>query len=248
MQEVFLSRTIRHGLPNKKDCGGTRAHQSAISEKHTGGFSRDENRRAAAYRDLERAVLDGEFGPPRKPCVAYLPNPPTGYRGHLTLRLTGDQLVILRDYNQCPVEYLWAPRDLCARWFASRRIEPPPRAGVDAYNVEPLALQNANVDAVEPTAAAADSPLNGRETTPLLRSATDQEIHVAITAVYDEAKRLEQKPPNVKELLRPVKAKLNEAGLDAPYLQIDTCAEAPQHAVKRRKRGRTLKSEQSRLT
>jgi hypothetical protein len=33
-----------------------------------GGFSRDENRRAAAYRDLEQAVLDGEF--PRRLATA----------------------------------------------------------------------------------------------------------------------------------------------------------------------------------
>jgi hypothetical protein len=97
-----------------------------------GSLERDETRRAQAYLELERAVLNGEFGPPGKPRVAYLPRFPTAELGRLTLRLTAGQLVALREWGTNFVADLWAPRDLCAQWFAARQMIPLPRLAAAA--------------------------------------------------------------------------------------------------------------------
>jgi hypothetical protein len=68
--------------------------------RRDGGVERDEALRMQAYHDLGQAVLKGEFGPPSKPIVAYLPKVPHGdFLGRLTLRLTDNQIVVLGELN-----------------------------------------------------------------------------------------------------------------------------------------------------
>jgi hypothetical protein len=86
-----------------------------------GSLDRDEAAHPQAYRDLEKSVTDGEFGPPEKPHVAYLPNPPHGdHPGRFPLRLPAYQIVDLKR-----VADLWTSRALCARWFTSRGYDMP---------------------------------------------------------------------------------------------------------------------------
>jgi hypothetical protein len=94
--------------------------------REPGSLKRNEKLRVQAYHDLEQSVLNGEFGPPQKPCLAYLPNFPTGELGRLTIRLTSGQLVALREWGGNPVADLWALPDMCARWFAARQMLLPP--------------------------------------------------------------------------------------------------------------------------
>jgi len=70
--------------------------------------------------------------------------------------------------------------------------------------------------------------------------ARSQEIHAAIAAVYDDAKKRGVPPPNMKKLPKLVKAKLNEDGRDATYSRITKLANAPDHKARRRERGRTI--------
>jgi hypothetical protein len=58
-----------------------------------------EDRRRQAYSDLIQSVLDGEFGVPRKPCVAYLPLKGGGaLPGRLLLRLVAGHIASLKDF------------------------------------------------------------------------------------------------------------------------------------------------------
>lgn len=69
------------------------------------------------------------------------------------------------------------------------------------------------------------------------REATDDEIHAAITAVYDEVDRLGGKPPNVKELIAPLRKMLGEKHLTATRTRMDKAASAQQHKDRRLKVG-----------
>jgi hypothetical protein len=76
----------------------------------------------------------------------------------------------------------------------------------------------------------------GRDTPVLahpIRKATDAEIHEAITAVYDDADRAGRKPPNVKELISPLKQKMAERHLTATRKRMDDAASAKQHQKRR---------------
>lgn len=71
-----------------------------------------------------------------------------------------------------------------------------------------------------------------------LRGASDKEIICAITAVYNELEKAGRKPPNVKELLKPVQEKLRASNLEATQGRIGAHSEAPQFKDRRWKRGR----------
>jgi hypothetical protein len=79
-----------------------------------------------ARRDLEYSVLRGEFGPPDRPAIFFIPLvPPVDRIGRYPLRLRGGQILSLTDCDGSYVPCLWAPRVLCARWLESREIRLP---------------------------------------------------------------------------------------------------------------------------
>jgi len=79
-----------------------------------------------------------------------------------------------------------------------------------------------------------------------LRPARVANINEAIRAVYDDAERAGQKPPNVKEVVKPVQAKLRDNDLEASGRRIQERAEAEEYKKRRRKPGLTLASERRR--
>jgi hypothetical protein len=76
-----------------------------------------------------------------------------------------------------------------------------------------------------------------------LKQAPEREIHKAISAVYDEAERKQSKPPNIKEIAKPVQRKLFADGYEASGRRIQEIAGATKYRDRRRKPGRTLKAE-----
>jgi hypothetical protein len=193
-----------------------------------GSVERHEELRNQAYRDLKQSILRGEFGPVQKPTIAYLPRIPLAdYPGRLTLRLTGGQLLVLGDLA---VTDLWAPRRLCIRWLTEHQIPVPPWLMAFAREAKwrsPLAT--AIVDVVQAEQ--------------LISRATDQEVDDAILAVYRAATEARSKPPNVKELVQPVKLALMKNSKDSTQEQIIRRADDPRFATMRRRPGRTLRSE-----
>jgi hypothetical protein len=97
--------------------------------REPGSIARDERRRAQAMEDFRDAVLRGEFGPPRKPEVAWLANvepvEPLG-RGHFPLRPRNGQVGWMHAWGSDMTPDLWAPRELCLRWLRAREVDPPP--------------------------------------------------------------------------------------------------------------------------
>jgi hypothetical protein len=79
-----------------------------------------------------------------------------------------------------------------------------------------------------------------------LRPASDRQIHVAITTVYNEAERTGTKPPNIKEVREPVQHELRKTRHTASGNHIMRLAGVPQHNRRRRKPGKTLASEKKR--
>jgi len=78
---------------------------------------------------------------------------------------------------------------------------------------------------------------------PPLRSATDQKIHDAISAAYDQATLSRQKPPNVREVAKPAQAILRATGYDASKNRITNLAEDRRHAERRWPVGKRRTSE-----
>jgi hypothetical protein len=79
-----------------------------------------------------------------------------------------------------------------------------------------------------------------------LRNAPDAIINETIRAVYDDAERAGQKAPNVKEVVKPVQAKLRDQGFEASSRRIQELADAKEYKKRRRKPGPTLASEKRR--
>jgi hypothetical protein len=65
-------------------------------------------------------------------------------------------------------------------------------------------------------------------------------IRDAIKAVYDEAERTGEKPPNINEIAAPVQARLIVDGRGASGRQIQQIAEEPEFAARRRLPGPTI--------
>ena len=111
-----------------------RLFQDVIRRKHLVSFEsladwyarENADRRQWALKDLGNAVSRGEFGPPERASVFYLPvaDPPT-YKP-FWIRRTGGQINHMRASNHDETPQLWAPRGLCAEWLAARQIHLPP--------------------------------------------------------------------------------------------------------------------------
>jgi hypothetical protein len=124
----------------------------------------------------------------------------------------------------------WVPRRLCARWFKARHIDAPPWLAATPSHSEPMRTLGSNT-------------LGTRETVSSPSRASEHQIHNAIAIVYSEHATAGSKPPNVKQLVPLVKAQLGKNGYDATYEQIQLHGADPRHAAKRRRPGRTVRSE-----
>jgi hypothetical protein len=76
-----------------------------------------------------------------------------------------------------------------------------------------------------------------------LKRATKGKIAEAITAIYDMAEQERSKPPNIKEIVKPVQNALRTLGYEASGRQIQGIAEEPKFRNRRRKPGPTIRSE-----
>jgi hypothetical protein len=75
------------------------------------------------------------------------------------------------------------------------------------------------------------------------KPAPDQLITNEVRCVYDLADKNGAKPPNIKEIAKPVQCRLKELGYSASATQIQTIADRPEFKKRRRPQGKTLKSE-----
>jgi hypothetical protein len=103
---------------------------------------------------------------------------------------------------------------------------------------ELLAARDQKTQCEEARAAQANHAAGG--TSEGLRPASDYRVHAAIDNVYDEAERTSKKPPNVKEVRKPVQQLLQQEGYTVSGNRIMQLAE--QHN-RRWKPGRTLARE-----
>jgi hypothetical protein len=94
-----------------------------------------------------------------------------------------------------------------------------------------------------PGSLAASSEDNGTRSLP---GASNSMIDEAISDVYSESERARQKPPNIKEIVLLVQAKLAAKGYAASGRQIQSLADADKYKKRRRKPGRTLANEKRR--
>jgi hypothetical protein len=79
-----------------------------------------------------------------------------------------------------------------------------------------------------------------------VRPASPEKIKEAIDTVYSLAEKSGGKPPNIKELAREVRGLLAGSGHTASGRQIEELGSHPEFKRRRRKSGKTLKSEQRR--
>jgi hypothetical protein len=82
--------------------------------------------------------------------------------------------------------------------------------------------------------------------TPEQKPAVPYQIDEAITVAYDEAESAGKKPPNLKEIVEPVRAALRNQGLQASGRQIQHRADTDEFKKRRRKPGATVASESRR--
>jgi hypothetical protein len=85
----------------------------------------------------------------------------------------------------------------------------------------------------DPSEAPSVTPIRGRP-------AGSPAIRDAIRAVYDEAERTGEKPPNINEIAAPVQAKLTADGRGASKRQIQKIADEPEFAARRGPLGVTI--------
>jgi hypothetical protein len=78
------------------------------------------------------------------------------------------------------------------------------------------------------------------EPEPKPKNAPEVKIDQVISSEYELAKQKGLKPPNLKEIIRPVQARLRAEGYYASGRQIQKFAEAEKYRVLRRPPGRTL--------
>ena len=181
-----------------------------------GSVERVEANRARTYLDLEQSILDGEFGPPEKPFVVYLPRLPYAPVGQFPLRFHASHIVRLEGYGF--TADLWARREDVERWLAVRQIPAPP---IMIYST-----------ASEKAAHPKDQ----------LKSAPDAEVRRAITAAYNKAEATGEKPPNIKELHKHVVPLLESKGYSASDRSVQKIGEEHQFKSRRLPPGKTLKS------
>jgi hypothetical protein len=87
---------------------------------------------------------------------------------------------------------------------------------------------------------------NDDATSLTLKSASERRMIDAVRRVYDIADKEGKKPPNIREVARPVQDLLRGNGYKASAKQIQEIAERPEFTKRRRATGKTLKSEKRR--
>jgi hypothetical protein len=199
--------------------------------RRPGDVERDHRRRMQAHCDLQQSIILGEFGHGKRLRVIYLPPEPPSLRYAVRLRLSAEHGWAHQGRALDHIlDLCWAPRELCLRWLVARQIVPPPWLAAEPIRVEPAHVPQTSKSG---TSACAPSPLR----------APKDRIHAAIDTVYAASTG---KPPNLKQIVPPVKADLNATNQIATWKEIQHCAKDPRHTGKRRPQGRTLKSERSR--
>jgi hypothetical protein len=200
--------------------------------RRPGDIERDSRRRVQAYCHLQESILQGEFHEDGRLRVIYLPSlPPLPHA--LKLRLDAAQFRIWLRPGTVLSQVLalcWVPQRLCIRWFKARRIDAPPWLASTPTHAEPVRTPDGSI-------------LGTRMTPSSALRASEHQIHDAIANIYSEHATAGKKPPNVKELVPLVKAELRENGFDATYARIELCGADSRHAAKRRRPGRTVRSE-----
>jgi hypothetical protein len=78
-----------------------------------------------------------------------------------------------------------------------------------------------------------------------LKPASKLRIESEVRRVYDTADKEGNKPPNIREVTKPVQDLLRGNGYNSSAAQIQKIAERPEFAKRRRSPGKTLKSEKS---
>jgi hypothetical protein len=86
--------------------------------RRPGSVARDEHLRVQAGSDLLQAVQGGEFNRAGRLCVAYIP--PWDFACPEPIRFRLDIGRVRWPMRVDDLAYLWAPANLCARWFAAR--------------------------------------------------------------------------------------------------------------------------------
>lgn len=101
----------------------------------------------------------------------------------------------------------------------------------------------------EPSSFAPDESAIGQTKAPArpepepLRPAIECQIHNAIQQAYDEAKAAGERPPNLKEIAKPVRKILNANGFDKSARKIEELAGDDRYKGLRRQPGKTVASE-----
>lgn len=95
-----------------------------LCARKPGSVARDEDLRQQTLQDIAKSIARGEFGPPMRPLVVYLPEivPSNWPKGWWSRRLTAYQIHHLWELIGTD---LWAPRSLCAQWLGDRQLHVP---------------------------------------------------------------------------------------------------------------------------
>ena len=230
----------------------------------------EERARTLAYQRLDRSARNGEFDgqrtncsrreaiiPSRKSKILYL-DPLMTASGHTAgCRLTREGLAQLSSIRDLAAR-CWLPRALAQQWIVAHgypwpahfdkststgESSPEPMADV-AWPDSGIHTNKAAADTSEQEANARVDVATGlTPKSDYLRPASYDEIDFAITAVYDEAAQIGGKPPNIKELSKPVQAKLAAIGRAASGALIMEIGDRQEHKKRRRRPGKTIASE-----
>jgi hypothetical protein len=127
-------------------------------------------------------------------------------------------------------------------WIAKRgKLEWNPMMG--DYDTKSRSHSDQNDPAIAPNSLAAALEDGGVRPLPTPSNAM---IDEAISDSYSESERARQKPPNIKEIVSLVQAKLAAKGYTASGRRIQSLAEADKYKKRRRKPGCTLANEKRR--
>jgi hypothetical protein len=146
----------------------------------------------------------------------------------------GDALSYAKRWRRPELVTYVSFEDLKRRWPPKHSSLPTAGHETSAVAVSPLQEKPPDLKKTED---------EQQPSTPRLRSAPTDKIEVAIRAAYDDAQLADQKPPNLKEIIEPVKRKLSAQGLEASGLRIQELAGAEVYKNRRRKPGATVSSE-----
>jgi hypothetical protein len=184
----------------------------------------------------------------RVKAIGRLNHPVPGW-GPLSRPLPRHHWVGLTFVNRTPSDWSYVPDQTCA----ALKTHPQGRFWCD------LLFERTTVLAVWPAISNREEPA-GEETggntsrrhpgeddrvkgNRKLRLAPSSAIHSTITEVYDEFENMNQKPPNLREIIAPVRDKLKARGYEASGRRIQTLANTEKHRNRRRKPGTTILSE-----